>query len=553
MKNINRIIYLLLIAIVFSCDDYLDRAPDLNLDEEKIFNNYETAYKFQADIYSNLLKGFNVLGDFDPAPIACATDEAESRFGWNTSNSFNVGAYDNVDNQIARNYDGIRKANIFLSKKDVIPFPTQEIKNHLIGETLFLRAFFFHEIIKRYGGMPILNDILLSPNDNLNLPRNSYMECVNAILEDLKNAISLLPVTVDENDLGRVTRGAAMALKSRVLLYAASPLWDKENSDTKKWEKAYAAAKELIDLKDDSGNDVYKLLDRGKGAEDYEDVFLLRPNEGNTEVIFWYNSVPVGFTDSEIKVWAPAGENFGGIGAVSPTQNFVDMYEMDNGIPINEIGSGYDEQNPYENRDPRFYKTIIYNGSVWQGTTAELFVGGKHRSTKDKCRTGYYVRKYLPENVSEKSSNKSYHNWIYFRLAEIYLNYAEALNETLDKPSKEVYDAVNIIRSRSGMPDLPDNLTKDEMRKRIKNERAIELSFEEHRWWDVRRWKDGVKNFNGPMYEMEIIKQDDGSFIYNKVAFETRVFSEKMNLYPIPKAEMDKNPLYEQNEGWNNY
>lgn len=553
MKNINRIIYLLLIAIVCSCDDYLDRAPDLNLDEEKIFNNYETAYKFQADIYSNLLKGFNVLGDFDPAPIACATDEAESRFGWNTSNSFNVGAYDNVDNQIARNYDGIRKANIFLSKKDVIPFPTQEIKNHLIGETLFLRAFFFHEIIKRYGGMPILNDILLSPNDNLNLPRNSYMECVNAILEDLKNAISLLPVTVDENDLGRVTRGAAMALKSRVLLYAASPLWDKENSDTQKWEKAYAAAKELIDLKDDSGNDVYKLLNRGKGAEDYEDVFLLRPNEGNTEVIFWYNSVPVGFTDSEIKVWAPAGENFGGIGAVSPTQNFVDMYEMDNGMSINEIGSGYDEQNPYENRDPRFYKTIIYNGSVWQGTTAELFVGGKHRSTKDKCRTGYYVRKYLPENVSEKSSNKSYHNWIYFRLAEIYLNYAEALNETLDKPSKEVYDAVNIIRSRSGMPDLPDNLTKDEMRKRIKNERAIELSFEEHRWWDVRRWKDGVKNFNGPMYEMEILKQDDGSFVYNKVAFETRIFSEKMNLYPIPKAEMDKNPLYEQNEGWNNY
>ncbi len=548
------IILPLFLLLLGACEDYLDRAPDLNLDEEKIFSNYETAYAFHADIYTNLLKGFNVLGSYDPAPLACATDEADSRFGWNTSNSFNMGAYDDVDNYMARYYEGIRKANVFLSKKDVIPFPDETARRQLIGEALFLRAFYFHEVVKRYGGMPILNDKLLSPNDNLMLPRNSYMECVDAILSDLATAIAYLPVTSDDNAMGRATRGAAMSLKARVLLYAASPMWEKENTNPNKWQDAADAAKAVLELKDEGGMAVYSLYKRGVGADGYEQVFLLRPDEGNTELIFWYNSSPVGFSDTEIKVWAPAGEGFGGQGAVAPTQNFVNLYEMANGKPITDPTSGYNPQDPYKDRDPRFYKTIIYNGSVWQKVTAELYVGGKHRLSKEKCITGYFVRKYLPEQLTEKTSTKAYHNWIYFRLAEMYLNYAEALNEVQGSPSQEVYDAVNAVRERSGMPALPVGLSKAAMRERIKNERAVELSFEEHRWWDVRRWNDGVKCFNGPMYEMEITRNDDdGTYVYNEVVFEDRVFSPEMNLYPIPKSEMDKNTLYTQNPGWNNY
>lgn len=135
----------------------------------------------------------------------------------------------------------------------------------------------------------------------------------------------------------------------------------------------------------------------------------------------------------------------------------------------------------------------------------------------------------------------------------MYLNYAEALNESLPVPSTEVYNAVNAVRKRSGMPALPQGLSQTAMRQRIKNERAIELAFEEHRWWDVRRWKDGETYFNGPMYEMEITKNSDNSYTYNKVVFEDRIFTDKMNLYPIPKSDMDKNPLYQQNPGWNNY
>lgn len=542
-------LFLFISLLFWSCDDYLERAPGANLDENKVFQNFESATQFHADIYTNLAKGFNVLGDDTRAPLACATDEADSRYGWHTSNSFNDGAYENVDNVMANCYAGIRKANLFLSKKDIIPFPDKVTKERMMGEAFFLRAFFFHEVIKRYGGMPIMSDKMLKPTDNLNVPRNSYMECVDAILSDLADAIRYLPVRYTDNHQGRATQGAAMALKSRVLLYAASPIWDRQNNRTDKWEVAYKAAYDLLELKDEDGNKAYELY--GSSADDYESVFLLRPEEGNSEVIFWRNDVPMDFKKQEIDQWAPEGEGFGGKGAVAPTQNFVNLYEMSNGMPIDVNGSGYDKQNPYKDRDPRFYKTIIYNGSVWQGVTAELFVGGKHRSKKENNKTGYYVRKYLPESVTEKSSSTSYHNWIYFRLAEIYLNYAEALNESLGAPNTEVYNAVNTVRRRSEMPELPAGLSKNQMRERIKNERAVELSFEEHRWWDVRRWEDGNKYFNGAFYEMEIVKNNDGTFSYNEVPFETRIFMEKMNLYPIPKKELDKNPLYKQNPGWN--
>jgi len=529
-------------------DNFLERAPDLNLDEEKVFGSYENAFKFQTDIYTNLKKGFNVLGSFQPAPLACATDEAEASSGWHTSNTLNVGSYDGIDDVIGNDYTGIRKANVFLSKINIIPFPSNEVKDQLMGEVYFLRAFFFHDIIKRYGGMPILNDKLLYPSDDLKLPRNSYKECVEAILSDLNTAISLLPVKVEDKEIGRATKGAAMALKARVLLYAASPLWNKEFTNSDKWKLAADAALDVINLKDDGAN-VYSLYNTGAGATDYEQQFFVRP-PANKEVIFWDNDSPQKFSADEITVWAPSGEGFlTGSGSVWPTQNFVDIFEMQaTGKQYNESGSGYDPLNPYLGRDPRFYKTIIYNGSTWQGVNIETFVGGKQRLKITNCRTGYFVRKYLPESVKPSTSTASYHNWQYMRLAEIFLNYAEAINEA-EGPDK-AYSYVNQIRERSEMPDLPIGLTQTEMRERIKRERAIELSFEEHRWWDVRRWMDGEKYFNGSFYGMEITKNSDGTFNYNRTVFETRLYNSKMNLYPIPLSEMNKNSLYVQNPGW---
>lgn len=539
---------------MLSCDDYLDRAPELPLDDETVFTIFANAERYHNDIYGNLQSRFNAVGDYQPVPLASASDEADSPMGYHGTQNFNMGIYDGIDANLSNYYGGIRKANTFLTKVDIIPFPSENKKNQMLGEVHFLRAFYFNEIVKRFGGMPIMDESrIIMPGENMNYARNSYKECVDFILADLERAIDLLPVSLTETEYGRATKGAAMALKSRVLLFAASPLWKNEMKEDL-WQQAADAAKSVIDLKE-GGENVYKLYDTGNGAADYEQLFFTRREAGNKEVIFYRHAGPVGFSSSEIQVWAPKGGNLGGDGAVAPTQNFVDLFEMSNGKLIDEEGSGYNPQDPYANRDPRFYKIVLYHGSSWQGETLDLTynpnadLSGTHRKTKEYTRTGYYVRKYLPEGVKYQTTNTAYHNWIYFRLAEMYLNYAEALNEVLSSPSQDVYDAVNAVRSRSGVVNLPAGLNKEQMRERIRNERAIELSFEEHRWWDARRWKKAVEWFGGAMYEMEITK-DGGNLVFNKKPFYNRVYRSYMDLYPIPTGEMRKNLLYQQNPGW---
>lgn len=551
-------ISVLLSLLLFSCDkDFLERAPDLNLDEEAVFTVFENAQRFQADIYSHLTNGFNRVGNFQPVPMSSAADESDSYMGYHGTQPLNNGSYEGIDVQLFNYYGGIRKANIFLSKLDIIPFPNESIRNAMVGEVYFLRAFYFFEIIKRFGGMPILKEILM-PGDDLMLPRNTYSESVEAILDDCEQAIGLLPANRPDNELGRITKGAAMALKARVLLYAASPQWDHEITTLNKWQLAADAALAVIDLTDEDGNRVYELYNNGNGADDYEKLFFTRRNQGNREVIFHLHAAPINFDHPQHSVWAPKGDGFQGAGAVAPTQNFVDLFEMDNGQLIHEPGSGYDPGNPYQNRDPRFYKTILYNGALWQGTEVETFLSpdldpaknGKHRrNLSEYTSTGYYVRKYMPEEVRHSTSVTAYRNWIFFRLAEMYLNYAEALNEA-QGPVAEVYEALNHVRSRSGVVNLPQGLNQNEMRERIINERAIELSFEEHRWWDARRWLKASEWFNGEMYQMYIEKDETGQLTYSKVPFEIRIFREYMNLYPIPISEMNKNPELHQNPGW---
>lgn len=556
MKLIRYIFLALILVTGYSCEkDFLERAPGLNLDETKVFTVFENAQRFQADIYSHLQNGFNRVGSFQPVPMSSASDESDSYMGWHGTQTFNFGSYDGQDDQLGNYYSGIRKANFFLSKIDIIPFPDQKTKDDMVGEVYFLRAFYYFEIIKRYGGMPIIKEVLI-PGDNLMFARDSYKDCVDYILNDCEEAISRLAVTRTDNEMGRITKGAAMALKARMLLYAASPLNNIEITNADKWQLAADAAKAVIDLKDEDGAPAYELYSTGNGAGDYERLFFKRRNEGNKEVIFYKHEGPIDFNNAQINVWAPKGDGFEGAGSVAPTQNFVDLFEMSNGMTINEPGSGYDPNNPYLNRDPRFYKTIIYNGSVWQGITVETFLSpdltsnGKHRKIlAEYTSTGYYVRKYLPEEVKTKTTIQAYHNWIYFRLAEMYLNYAEAMNEA-SGPTTEVYDALNAVRSRSGVVDMPAGLNKEQMRARIMNERAIELSFEEHRWWDARRWKKGAEWFGGDIYEMYIVKDGSGNLTYTKKPIETRVYRDYMDRYPIPISEMNKNPLLQQNPGW---
>jgi hypothetical protein len=291
MKNIKYFI-LFLVSGLLSCADFLDRAPSVNLDEDKVFTNFVNAQAFQADIYSGLTSRFNALGNFQPVPLSSASDESESNAGYHGTKSFNMGNYNGVDANIYFYYSAVRKANLFLKNASRIPFPDTKTKDQMLGEVYFLRAFYFNEILKRFGGMPIMteNDLFI-PGDDLMRPRNTYRECFAYIMNDLTNAITYLPVTLPTNQYGRATKGAAMALKARVLLYAASPLFSQktgiwgmggttddwlEKDGKLWWLKAAEAAKAVIDLKDADGNTVYALYktNAANKADDYEKLFF---------------------------------------------------------------------------------------------------------------------------------------------------------------------------------------------------------------------------------------------------------------------------------------
>lgn len=571
MKYIQYIL-LSFVMVLASCDDFLDRAPSVNLDEEKVFTNFVNAQAFHADIYSGLVSRFNALGNYQPVPLSSASDESESNQGYHGTKSFNMGSYNGTDAMIYHYYSNIRKANVFLKNVEKIPFPDTKTKEKMLGEVYFLRAFYYNEMLKRFGGMPILTEEdLFIPGDDLMRARDSYRDVFAFIMDDLKQAISYLPVTLNTNEYGRATKGAAMALKARVLLYAASPLFSKntgilgmdgtvdnwyENDGKSWWQKAADAAKDVIDLTDEEGNPAYALYQTNASnkADDYEKLFFKRREHGNKEVIFYKHEAPVGFGSNEINVWMPSGD-FGGAGAVQPTNNFVKLFEMANGKYIDEAGSGYDATKPYQNRDPRFYKIIIYQGSSWQGATVDMSTTST-QFPSGTFLTGYFVRKYLPEEVKKNSTTTAYHNWIYFRLAEMYLNYAEAMNE-VEGPTQRVRDAVNAVRNRSGVVAIPEALTADKksMRARLQRERAIELCFEEQRWWDARRWSGGeegelaTKWFGGPMNRV-IITKSGNTVNYAEESYYTRIFQSNNNLYQIPLGEMYKNPLFVQNPGY---
>ncbi|MGE5448702.1 MAG: RagB/SusD family nutrient uptake outer membrane protein, partial [Bacteroidales bacterium] len=274
MKNIKYIILVFLLGLM-SCDDFLELAPKVNLDEDKVFTDFLNAQRFQADIYSGLTSRFNAVGSFQPVPLSSASDESESNAGYHGTKGFNMGNYNGLDANISFYYTAIRKANLFLKNAERIPFPDSKTKDQMMGEVYFLRAFYFNEMLKRFGGMPIMTEKdLFVPGDNLMRPRDSYRDCFAFIMGDLNKAISSLPVSLNTNEYGRATKGAAMALKARVLLYAASPLFSQKtglwgmggsvddwmDKDGKTWWlKAAEAAKAVIDLKDETGAPAYEL------------------------------------------------------------------------------------------------------------------------------------------------------------------------------------------------------------------------------------------------------------------------------------------------------
>jgi len=573
---------LLLLAIA-GCQK-LDREITTDLNREQLESIQGNVRSLLSAVYAELRNGFE---DVDGAMMASATDEAEHADELSAVQNFNNGSWNaisNPNNVWGDHFRGIRKANFFLLSADNInfdrwkldPSPSQQLvyTNFLAEvtrwkyEARFLRAFLYFELVKRYGGVPLMTTPL-STDVIPTLKRNTLQECIQFISDECDSTAARLPahyndIGTNAADLGRATKGAALALKSRLLLYAASdlfntPTWAAGYANpllvslpvgdrVARWRAAADAAKAVIDLPG-TGYAVfnnYGNLFRGFNIP--EIIFARRNGASNS---FEIANFPIGFDRS----------SGGGTG---PTQDLVDAYE----IKVNattaikfDWNNPAHAANPYATtgataRDPRLAASIVTNNSFFSSVAnirrlVEVFPQGRDgRPIANATNTGYYLRKYVNETQNLVNNQTAVHSWILFRLPEIYLNYAEALNE-YDPGNPDIKINVDRVRTRSGiaMPPLPAGLSQAEMRERIRNEKRVEFAFEDHRAWDARRWMIAPTALGGPVRGVEVTLAGAG-FTYAPVVIETRVFEPKMYLYPIPQGELNISQALVQNPLW---
>jgi hypothetical protein len=522
-----------------SCSgSFLDKSASSSIPEEDIFSDPELMKLMIYDMYNDV-PNFDWIWPY--GPYDNITDESRSYWG-NVCRDVLLGQwfpdYNPLDYWA---YGQVRKTNLFLDKVDQADI-NEEDKHKLKGEVLFLRAKLYFDMVKRYGGVPVITEPQ-DINDDLFVSRSSIDESFQFIIEELEEAITLLPETYGDRgvDVSRVNKHSAKAFLGRVCLFWASPLYNSK-ADVFRWEKAAEICKEVINA------GVYDLL------PEFRNIML---DKNNIEEIFSVQFLK-GVKEHGWDSWhQPDSQSRQFASARCPLQDFVDAFEMANGKAIDESDSGYDENNPYENRDPRLLKTVVVNGSLFFGNPIYMYVGGLDGINDPyQTVTGYQLRKGTNEsNMDYYGGSGSDQNWIELRYAEVLLNYAEAQNEALQVPDQSIYDAIEKIRQRAGLIPytLPKNLTKDQMRERIRHERYIELAFEQKRYWDLRRWKIAKEVLDGKVFNaMYITKNDDGTYSYEKKPVDGTpcVFQEKMYFMPIPQREMEKNPNLVQNEGW---
>lgn len=430
-----------------------------------------------------------------------------------------------------RSYRSIREINYALANVQKVNM-SAGMKTRLSAELRFLRAFRYQDLLRNYGEVVLMGDKVYELGEDFSnsaiYTRSSIKDVTAYILAELDAASKDLPTANNNTNwkLGRATKGAALALKARIALYAASPLY---NAGT--WQAAASAAKDVMNM------GMYSLYTGG-----YDKLFLTAEN--NPEIIF-ERLYTRGARHVCLEI-SNAPNGFGGWGGNVPLQNFVDAYQMNNGKSIDDASSGYNPQDPYKNRDPRFYMTVLTNDAAYRGNTVQSFVpGGKDSkdgpSNWNTSKTGYYLKKYMNDAlpIDNPWDIAGTQPWIYFRYAEILLSYAEAQNEAAG-PDQSVYDAVNAIRKRTGvgMPALPTGLSQAQMRDAIRKERQIELAFEEHRYYDVRRWKIANVTENVPAYGMDVTKNGSTYTYTRKEALSGRHFEDKHYFLPIPRAEI---------------
>lgn len=540
-------------TVVSSCKrDLLDVFPSDSFSDATTFTDLQYVNRFLNNVYGTMPNGFS-RRDQQPGDanwsrgmtaFAMATDDAECNNLAGSTHSLNQGVLPTTwaysEDVWIQNYAVIRKCNVLMTNIGQTP-GDEALKARMRAEAQFIRAFSYSELIKCFGGVPLV--LFPGTPDDAVIPKNTFDECVSQILSDCDSAAAILPVTYPASELGRATKVAALALKSRVLLYQASPL--NNTGNTTLWQNAANAAKEVMAYGPPPGTGDYGLY------PDYYKLFI--DKLGNNEVIWArkFQNPSINPSDGARPKWymSVPDVNDGAWGGFAPTQNLVDAYEMTNGLPIGDPSSNYNPQEPYKDRDSRLDKTVLHNGSRYKnGVIIETFRGGNTNNTNrlDSSKTGYGLLK-MVDTTRYGLNGDADNDWIFIRYAEVLLNYAEAQNEA-SGPDASVYDAINKVRARSGQP-LLSGLSQEQMRERIRNERRVELSFEEHRFFDVRRWKTGSTYFNAPVYKVQITN-NSGTLLFSFPKWEDRIYQEFQNLMPIPQSEIDKNPKLVQNPGY---
>lgn len=587
MKKIAIYITTLFLALgTPACSDFLDKEVDLSLSDDQVFSSFENTRGFLANIYTYLPDAFAgyTNGQFLAASRDCMTDNSLSFWDVHYYHSVLTDSYSATDHPFSKdfwpkNYKGIRASNQFLknAREGVIGNSDKSGDDNRLyerykAEARLLRAILHFNLACWFGDVAIVGDdedgnpIVFDPSDaaGLNMARTKCADALKWIADEcdaVKNQLPFRYSNEDEN-WGRVNGAVAYALKSRALLYRASALNNPENNASF-WQEAAQAALDFIN----ANNNRYRLYTTSDNNpnRNYYECFITTPYYNNEYILA--RSV---WNTYEIELFlAPCG--FSGTanstGRTNPTQNLVDSYETINGLPIDQDPS-YNDQNPYANRDPRLEQTILHHGSTWGDPLQEeqravdiSYPDGKdYQELHGGTLTGYYTKKFL-NNMSFKSPSTYNHACPIFRYGEILLNAAEAINEA--SGPAQAYQYVNQVRARVGMPPY-SGMTQAQLRERIRNERRIEFCFEDHRFFDERRWKlfegqSASSERSLPRYRQVYniygaTITPEASTVYTYGAAQkhaTRAFRSPKNYYfPLPDSEVKKAPNLKQNSGW---
>ena len=541
------------VAAGAGCSDFLDTSLDQNETGESIETTLGTLWKFGNAFYTPIASGYTTL---DSNLFAAATDEAQQTKVQCNASYFNKGVINAnlnpISNLYTDCYEGIRAANFFLDytangkgeymvgmNRDTIndrPNYERDLASlHWYqAEAHIARAYYYAELIKQYGGVPIVESQYAA---NKFIPRSSYDQVVEYIvkeIDDHKGKLAVDWASFSERN-GRFTLGAALAIKARVLLYAASPLHNPDN-DVEKCKKAAAAAYDIIsnpDLNYSLDSDYGAYFQGNRSLSSPETIYVVRREQSNA---MESNNYPIATP--------------GGASGVTPTQNLVEAYEW-----VGDPVAG----DPYANRDPRLAASVVTNGSTWNGHVIDQSPGGRHdMSAPNASKTGYYLKKFLTDNLDLTQGAKVQHNWVSYRYAEVLLNYAEAMNEAYGPDQAPgdyaltALDALQLVRDRASL-QLPivTAATRDEFREAVKHERRIELAFEDHRYWDLLRWKDAMEVLNKPVRGVKITKTGEGKWSYTQTEVATRTFLERNYYMPFTRSEVENsNHTLEQNPGY---